>query len=93
MARLDGRIVGYAVTGRAGSRGYLQRLAVDPDAQGQGIGTTLVQDSFDWLRRRGARETLVNTQESNHKALALYERLGYRCQPQGLLVLCWETAP
>ena len=29
----DGEVVGYAVTGRAGPRGYLQRLAVAPAAQ------------------------------------------------------------
>jgi ribosomal protein S18 acetylase RimI-like enzyme len=89
VARLDGRIVGYAVTGRAGSRGYLQRLAVDPSVQGQGVGAMLVNDSFDWLRRRGAEETLVNTQETNETALRLYERLGYRRHAQGLLVLRW----
>ncbi len=93
VAKLDGRIVGYAVTGRAGRRGYLQRLAVDPTVQGRGVGSMLVHDSFDWLRRRGADETLVNTQESNAKALALYERLGYRRHHQGLLVLQWPGGP
>ncbi len=90
VARIDGRIVGYAVTGRAGQRGYLQRLAVDPDVQGSGIGTMLVKDSFQWLRQKGSSEALVNTQESNESALALYERLGYRRQQQGLLVLRWD---
>ncbi len=93
VARLDGRIVGYAVTGRAGQRGYLQRLAVDPAVQGRGVGSSLVHDSFDWLRRRGADEALVNTQESNEKALALYEGLGYRRHNQGLLVLQWDGDP
>lgn len=93
VAKLDGKVVGYAVTGRAGQRGYLQRLAVDPEAQGHGIGSMLIHDSFDWLRRRGAEETLVNTQETNEKALGLYERLGYRRHAQGLLVLQWAGDP
>jgi len=93
VAKVGNDIVGYAVTGRAGPRGYLQRLAVDPEAQGQGIGTMLVHDSFDWLRRRGAEESLVNTQETNLTALSLYERLGYRRQPEGLLVLRWDRSP
>ena len=90
VARLHRRIVGYAVTGRAGHRGYLQRLAVDPSVQGQGIGKLLVADSFDWLRRRGADLSLVNTQETNTVALGLYESIGYRRQPDGLLVLRWD---
>lgn len=93
VAKLNRRVVGYAVTGRAGQRGYLQRLAVDPSVQGQGIGKLLVADSFDWLRRRGADVSLVNTQETNTTALGLYESIGYRRQPEGLLVLRWDKAP
>jgi ribosomal-protein-alanine N-acetyltransferase len=83
----DGAPVGYAVTGRAGPRGYLQRLAVHPAAQGRGIGGALVIDALRWLRRWSAREALVNTQEDNGTALALYERLGFEREPEGLAVL------
>ena len=82
-----GDLAGYAITGRAGPRGYLQRLAVDPARQRQGIGTALVVDGLRWLRRWGAREVLVNTQERNGAALALYEALGFRRQAEGLAVL------
>jgi ribosomal protein S18 acetylase RimI-like enzyme len=78
---------GYAVTGRAGSRGYLQRLAVHPDVQRGGVATALVADALRWLRRWGGREVLVNTQEDNAAAVALYERLGFRRQREGLAVL------
>lgn len=83
----DDDIVGYAVTGRAGSRGYLQRLAVAPERRRAGIATALVADGLRWLRRWGAREMLVNTQEGNEAALALYEALGFVRQPDGLAVL------
>ena len=80
-------ISGYAITGRAGPRGYLQRLAVDPRAQGRGVGAELVVDGLRWLRRWGAKEVLVNTQEGNEAAVRLYERMGFRLQPHGLAVL------
>ena len=70
-----------------GHAGYLQRLAVDPPAQGAGIGAALVVDGLRWLRRWGAKEVLVNTQEGNDAAVRLYERLGFRLQPDGLAVL------
>jgi ribosomal protein S18 acetylase RimI-like enzyme len=82
-----GGVAGYAITGRAGRRGYLQRLAVDPDHQRQGLGRALVVDALRWLRRRGADEAVVNTQFDNRVALALYEDLGFRRQPGGLAVL------
>ncbi len=84
-------LAGYAVTGRAGSRGYLQRLAVDPEYQGTGIGTALVNDCLGWLHRKGAGMALVNTQERNTRALALYERHGFVRQREGLLVLRWDN--
>jgi ribosomal protein S18 acetylase RimI-like enzyme len=80
-------VCAYAITGRAGSRGYLQRLAVDPASQRRGIGAALVVDGLRWLRRWGAHEVLVNTQIDNHAALALYEALGFRRQADGLAVL------
>ena len=80
-------IVGYAISGRSGRRGYLQRLAVDPRAQGRGLGRALVVDGLRWMRRRGVSRAVVNTQHSNESALALYERLGFRRQPAGLAVL------
>jgi ribosomal protein S18 acetylase RimI-like enzyme len=83
----DHAVVGYAVTGRAGPRGYLQRLAVHPAAQRQGLGEALVHDGLRWLRRWGASEVLVNTQEGNAAAVRLYERLGFRRQLDGLAVL------
>lgn len=82
-----GAVLGYAVTGRAGPRGYLQRLAVAPDARRRGLGSVLVVDSLRWLRRWGARDVMVNTQEGNEAAVHLYQRLGFRLEPDGLAVL------
>jgi ribosomal protein S18 acetylase RimI-like enzyme len=83
----DGGVVGYAITGRAGRRGYLQRLAVHPDVQRQGLGTILVVDALRWLRRWRAERAMVNTQLANERALSLYERVGFRRESSGLSVL------
>lgn len=80
-------VVAYAVSGRAGSMGYLQRLAVHPGHQHEGLGRDLALDALWWMRRKGAKRALVNTQPDNAAALALYERLGFTCQPHGLAVL------
>jgi ribosomal protein S18 acetylase RimI-like enzyme len=80
-------VAGYAVTGRAGRRGFLQRLAVDPGFEGRGLGRALVLDGLGWLRRRGVERVVVNTQEANGRALTLYEQLGFRRQHAGLAVL------
>jgi len=85
--RIDRAGTGYALTGRAGDRGYVQRLPVDPAHQGGGLGTALLLDGLWWLRRWRVREALVNTQTANEGAVRLYERLGFRRRRDGLAVL------
>ena len=83
----DPDVVGYAVTGRAGAQGYLQRLAVHPGRQGLGLGIDLVADALHWLRRRDVTTCWVNTQEANTAALSLYTRLGFTPARHQLTVL------
>ena len=82
-----GQPFAYAVTGRAGRRGYVQRLAVHPDRRREGAGRALVVDGLRWLRRWRADRALVNTQEGNDAAAALYRDLGFRPEPMRLSVL------
>ncbi|HUQ62812.1 MAG TPA: GNAT family N-acetyltransferase [Acidimicrobiales bacterium] len=80
------RAVGYAITGRAGRAGYVQRLAVHPDHQGHGLGRALALDGLHWLRRRRVRSAIVNTQQGNETALSFYRHLGFRPAPSDLIV-------
>jgi ribosomal protein S18 acetylase RimI-like enzyme len=82
-----GTVVGYAICGRSGPRGFVQRLAVHPSAQGRGIGGRLLLDGLHWLRARGATRAVVNTQTGNTAALSLYLKVGFREDPVGLSVL------
>ena len=80
-------VAGYAICGRSGSRGFVQRLAVHPQSQGEGTGRRLLLDGLHWLRSRGATTAAVNTQEGNDAALSLYISTGFREEPVGLSVL------
>ena len=78
---------GYALTGVAGWRAYVQRLAVDPAVHRAGLGRTLLLDGLHWARRRGGRAAVVNTHVGNAPARALYESAGFVALPDGLVVL------
>jgi ribosomal protein S18 acetylase RimI-like enzyme len=80
-------LAGYAIAGRSGIRGYIQRLAVDPWAAGRGVGSTLLLDVLHWLRGGGSQDALVNTMVGNDRALHLYLRHGFEQVPGGLAVL------
>jgi ribosomal protein S18 acetylase RimI-like enzyme len=90
---VDDAVAGYAVCGRAGPRGFVQRLAVHPEHRGIALGAGLVADGLAWLKRHRADQALVNTQVGNDRALELYLRLGFRLQPSGLVVLARSLGP
>jgi ribosomal protein S18 acetylase RimI-like enzyme len=75
--RADDLIVAYAISGRDGRSGYVQRLAVHPDHQQKGHGAALVGDSLRWMARWRVQRALVNTHTGNVPALALYHGLGF----------------
>jgi GNAT superfamily N-acetyltransferase len=82
-----GTIIGYAICGRSATRGYVQRLAVHPDHEGEGVAAALLIDGLHWLSRWGAHDALVNTQQGNERSLRLYLRTGFEPEPAGLAVL------
>ena len=84
---VEDRLSAYSIIGRAGRRGYLQRVAVHPADRRQGWGGVLVADALRWLVRHDVRRALVNTQWTNDGALALYDACGFRRLPVGLCVL------
>ena len=75
--RSQKELIAYAISGRDGRNGYIQRLAVSPAHQHQGHGLSLVTDSLRWMSRWRVQRALVNTHTGNDAALALYHRLGF----------------
>jgi len=81
VAEIDGLVSGYT-TGhvREDARGEIGLVAVDPRAQGHGLGAKLVAATLEDLRRRGARNATVVTQGRNLAAQRLYQGQGFRTQ-------------
>jgi len=77
----------FAISGQSGRYGYLQRLAVHPDARRRGHARCLVGDALHWMERRGASTALVNTGVDNDAALGLYGSLGFTRRAETLQIL------
>lgn len=72
--------------------GTLWQLAVHPALQSCGIGTVLIEAAELRIRNRGLLHAELGVEESNPRARALYERLGYvaqGCRPDAWI----EQAP
>jgi ribosomal protein S18 acetylase RimI-like enzyme len=73
----DNGVAGFGIVGLGPALAYLQRVAVAPQWQRQGMGRSLVRASARLARSQGARALLLNTQLDNAPALALYELEGF----------------
>jgi ribosomal protein S18 acetylase RimI-like enzyme len=55
----------------------LEDLYIRDAARGRGLGRSLVSAAIEQARSRGCRRILVETNETNHPALALYRSHGF----------------
>lgn len=83
----DAQPVAFAIVGYGHAISYLQRLAVHPDWQGQGMGRSLVRSVLRRARTKGARAMLLNTQFENEAAINLYKDEGFSLLPDPLALL------
>ena len=55
----------------------IESLAVESNFRGKGEGTLLLKKVFDFARENGYREVMLEVVDTNPRAKALYERLGF----------------
>ncbi|MCS5735644.1 GNAT family acetyltransferase [Herbiconiux sp. CPCC 203386] len=72
-----GALLGSAMVGYDGHRGWVNYLAVDPAAQGGGIGRALMTEAETLLRERGCPKLNLQIRAGNEPVMAFYEALGY----------------
>lgn len=92
-AYLDGELVGYQMTTHYQTIGHLARLAVIPSQQGHGVAHALLEDLLRRLFAHGIYHLSVNTQFSNKRSQALYERFGFRRNGYDLPVWTFKRTP
>jgi hypothetical protein len=69
--------VAFNIAHRSGSEGWMGPLCVRPDAQGAGLGTTIVRAGLSWLRRQGARVIGLETMPRTVDNIGFYSTLGF----------------
>ena len=77
VARDEDKIIGTAMAGYDGHRGWLYSVAVDPDRQRLGIGRQLVDHAVDVLKTKGCVKINLQVRASNAGVVAFYEALGF----------------
>ena len=73
----DSNLVGVVVLSCDVRKGWINRLAVDPDYRHRGIAKALIAESERTLRKRGIRIFCVLIEDYNAISKKLFEECGY----------------
>jgi ribosomal protein S18 acetylase RimI-like enzyme len=77
VAILDDHLIGTAMAGFDGHRGWIYYLGVDPDYRRRGIGTALMRRVENKLAALGCPKLNLQIRAHNAEVQAFYEELGY----------------
>ena len=77
VAMADDKIVGTAMAGYDGHRGWVYSLAVGPEHRRRGIGTALMRRVEHDLAGMGCPKLNLQVRGTNREVVRFYESLGY----------------
>ena len=96
VAEDDGRVIGFTAVDLPpdGVEGEIYMVAVDPDAQGTGVGTQLTMAAVEDIRRAGKRAAVVETggDSAHAPARATYHKAGFTPFPSERFYLLLDRA-
>ncbi len=86
------RLIGVVIATHDTRKGWINRLAIDPDYRHKGYGEQLVHAAEDALREAGLHMTAAFIEDSNAASLALFKKLGYLTHPSVVYVSKRDSA-
>ncbi|MBD3772380.1 MAG: GNAT family acetyltransferase [Rhodobacteraceae bacterium] len=72
-----GHLIGTAMCGWDGHRGWIYYLGVDSDFRRWGVGRELIRHCEDWLGQFGAPKVQLVVRAENNEVGRFYEAIGY----------------
>jgi ribosomal protein S18 acetylase RimI-like enzyme len=75
-AEKDGAIVGAALCGHDGRRGFLYRVGIAPEHRRQGIAQALVRRCLEGLKAEGLERSMLFVKTDNAGAQQFWEEMG-----------------
>jgi len=76
-----GALVAAVLGTHDGRKGWINRLAVDPDHRGRGLGRRLVETVEEALRGAGIEIVTCLVEDWNAESQAFFAHLGYQAHP------------
>lgn len=73
----NGELIGAVIASSDTRKGWINRLAVDPDYRRKGVAKTLIAEAEKALRQRGIKIFCALIEDSNVASKELFKKCGY----------------
>ncbi|MFH1687493.1 MAG: GNAT family N-acetyltransferase [bacterium] len=73
----DGVMLAVGLASYDGRKGWIQRVAVDPDRRGELLGPRVVRACEEFLKSRGAEVISCLIEDMNYPSISMFQNLGY----------------
>lgn len=80
----DNKMIGVIVGTSDGRKGWINRLAIDPDYRGRGLGGRLIQEAEQFLNDLGIKVIACLIEDLNTPSMSAFIKEGYVCLPKVL---------
>lgn len=80
IAELEGAVVGTAMAGFDGHRGWVYYVTVKPELQRRGVGEALMNRVESELRKIGCTKLNLQIRATNKKVVEFYKKLGFKVE-------------
>ena len=85
VAEENGSIVATVLGTWDGRRGWIHHLAVEPSRQRSGLGTVVVRELEERMRKKGVIKVNAIVRRGNRKSIGFFTKKGYRLQKEDLV--------
>jgi ribosomal protein S18 acetylase RimI-like enzyme len=75
------KVIGTAMGGYEGHRGWVNYLAIDPALQKRGLGRILMAEIEKRLLARGCPKVNLQVRNDNSAVIVFYQKIGYSLDP------------
>jgi GNAT superfamily N-acetyltransferase len=87
----DGRLIGAGIVQFDSRRGWINRMAVDPQYQGKGVAGRLVAACVEWLKQFDSSPAVsALIEEKNQASAACFTKAGFHYHPS---ITYWAKRP
>ncbi len=78
----NGRMLAVGLATYDGRKGWINRVAVDPDRRGEGFGGEIIKACEQFLYDCGAEVIACLIEEMNSPSISLFQKYGYSCMKE-----------